>query len=340
MKLIPYLSLALLSAFVGCKKAEVTTYSESKKNTEPYQMPRETEQPHNHQHDTESNPHQNAPFMKKSIDADSMVAAIIPLGEKTCFVKMTGSKEEIVPQANSLIMFISSIDFTKEPLNYKLQENWEKVDKKSAFRHSSFTVKNTKLDISISFLGGNGGGDLSNINRWRGQLGLPAIGEEQLANVSRIFPLGTGKMRFVRISREAQSTTTAPTQAPAKAIEKEDPFKYTTPKGWVKTPATSMRLLAFKISKDDKSAALTVFKFGRMGTINDNVNRWRKQVGLTDVTEAENAKITTKLSLDGKETQLMLRLFQMVNSSGISKSAARKISSLRLVRILRNSSNL
>jgi hypothetical protein len=36
------------------------------------------------------------------------------------------------------------------------------------------------VDISVTFLPGSAGGELANVNRWRGQIGLPALDDAQL----------------------------------------------------------------------------------------------------------------------------------------------------------------
>lgn len=45
----------------------------------------------------------------------------------------------------------------------------------SGMRAASFSVENSKVDISIVTFPGTAGGLLSNLNRWREQLGLPAL---------------------------------------------------------------------------------------------------------------------------------------------------------------------
>ncbi|HEX8372654.1 MAG TPA: hypothetical protein VF585_07735 [Chthoniobacterales bacterium] len=45
----------------------------------------------------------------------------------------------------------------------------------TGMRAASFTVENSAVDISVVTFPGTAGGLLSNINRWREQLGLPAL---------------------------------------------------------------------------------------------------------------------------------------------------------------------
>lgn len=65
-----------------------------------------------------------------------------------------------------------------------------------------------KLDISVTVLSGGAGGELANVNRWRGQIGLPPFDEAALAAArqplaSKAAPIalfdfaGKGKTRLV-----------------------------------------------------------------------------------------------------------------------------------------------
>ena len=68
-----------------------------------------------------------------------------------------------------------------------------------AMRVGSFGVTNSTgqmADISVIPLGGMAGGELSNVNRWRGQVGLPPVQESELAALWEAVPIGpeTGKL--------------------------------------------------------------------------------------------------------------------------------------------------
>lgn len=55
----------------------------------------------------------------------------------------------------------------------------------SAMRKGSYTVRGDRgeADFSITAFPGDVGGELANVNRWRGQISLPPIGETDLAGV-------------------------------------------------------------------------------------------------------------------------------------------------------------
>ncbi|MFN8370448.1 MAG: hypothetical protein U0T83_07465 [Bacteriovoracaceae bacterium] len=92
-----------------------------------------------------------------------------------------------------------------------------KATVKSNMRLASFSLpsKSQKTeeaaDLSIVVLGGDGGGELSNINRWRGQLELAPIDEEGLSHAITTFKgnLGTFKFCFIRNLKIDQGMLTA-----------------------------------------------------------------------------------------------------------------------------------
>jgi len=58
----------------------------------------------------------------------------------------------------------------------------------------------TRAELNVSQLGGLGGGILPNVNRWRGQLGLPALAESDLDKQTQALDLGGSQGMLVDIS--------------------------------------------------------------------------------------------------------------------------------------------
>ncbi len=61
--------------------------------------------------------------------------------------------------------------------HWKTPAGWKELPP-SGMRAASFTVENSKVDVSIVIFPGTAGGLLSNLNRWRTQMGLPVISSE------------------------------------------------------------------------------------------------------------------------------------------------------------------
>src|SRR5436309_1348724 len=71
-------------------------------------------------------------------------------------------------------------------VKWTLPKDWTEVAP-GEMRRASFRVKGgngNEADVSVMVLPGNAGGDLNNVNRWRGQVGLAAITDEAVAGLS------------------------------------------------------------------------------------------------------------------------------------------------------------
>jgi hypothetical protein len=78
----------------------------------------------------------------------------------------------------------------------------------------------------------------------------------------------------------------------------ERPITWTKPNGWRERPGAEMRYATFYVGPQDQPQ-LTVFKFsGPAGSVLDNINRWRGQIGLGKIQEGELDQISTKLQLE------------------------------------------
>lgn len=60
---------------------------------------------------------------------------------------------------------------------WKLPATWKELPA-TGMRAATFAVENVKVDISVVTFPGTAGGLLSNLNRWREQMGLPAVTSE------------------------------------------------------------------------------------------------------------------------------------------------------------------
>ena len=71
-------------------------------------------------------------------------------------------------------------------LQYKLPPGWQEKPL-SPMRLASFKTigpNEKETDVSVVSLPGMAGGDLANVNRWRGQVKLPPIDEDALAQTA------------------------------------------------------------------------------------------------------------------------------------------------------------
>ena len=81
---------------------------------------------------------------------------------------------------------------------------------------------------------------------------------------------------------------------------------WTLPEGWERHPGSASRYATIHIDADDQHFDLTVVPLGRDGgSLLENVNRWRGQMGLNPAGDADLAQITRELKLDGMDVTLV-----------------------------------
>ena len=84
---------------------------------------------------------------------------------------------------------IGSTPAAQPHLKWTLPAGWTEVPA-GQMRVASFVVKGAdgqQADVSIIPLPGGAGGDASNVNRWRGQVGLPTVSPEELSQAAMMI---------------------------------------------------------------------------------------------------------------------------------------------------------
>jgi hypothetical protein len=143
-----------------------------------------------------------------------IIAAMAMTGSSTLFFKMRGNAELAESQKPDFIKWVAAVcnaqtetgsrqmaaipprDADAPQIKWTTPDSWTEVPP-SSMRYASFSASaenGDKIDISVVTFPGEGGSDVDNINRWRGQIGLPPMGES--AVTSQIAPLRTPGTTF------------------------------------------------------------------------------------------------------------------------------------------------
>ena len=143
-----------------------------------------------------------------------IVAGMITTGDSTLFFKMRGNADLSEAQKGDFIKWVAAVcntqTQTKPPqmaamppgdagapqIKWNTPEGWTEVPP-SSMRYASFSASDGdggKIDISIVTFAGDGGSDADNVNRWRGQIGLPPV-DQNTVN-SQIAPLKAADTTF------------------------------------------------------------------------------------------------------------------------------------------------
>jgi len=289
VKLALLLGGGLVALVVGCQNDEIRRY----------QVPRIEDQP---------------PAASGVKVLQRLLVAIVPHGDSTWFFKLMGPDQEVEEQRNAFDRFVQSLHFTgqaNQPVTWTVPEGWHQEPAKE-LRHATFRAgpKETASELTVIRLEGKAGSMLANVNRWRGQIGLPPITEAELGKVSKELKVdglaatlvemtGQGSGAAGKMPPFAAGRPAPPSSGPGAA--RASGLKYTAPAGWEELPSTGgMRVAAFRVAEGGQVAEVTVIPLaGTVGGLLDNVNRWRDQIKLPPTTEEQLRQETRQLQVGG-----------------------------------------
>jgi hypothetical protein len=232
---------------------------------------------------------------------DRMLSAILPAGPQAWFFKAVGPIAVVDKNAEQITNFYSGIrlDESGRP-RWTLPTGW-KEDPPRAMRAATFWVPTDgqPLEISVTSLPSRGTEQelLDNVNRWRGQLKLPAMEASGLGEVTREVQAGDATMTLVDLRGQFQGTGMAapfapfaggaggarqapgssselpaghppvdssngsPHAAPPASADAQLP-KFEVPQSWQqRTPSMSMRKAEFIVADGQKQAIVTLIDF-------------------------------------------------------------------------------
>jgi hypothetical protein len=162
-----------------------------------------------------------------------LIVAMLTQGTMSWFFKITGEDAFVTSQKEKFLQFLKSVSFAEnEPPQmasapaapagnknagfiWTLPSGWKSIPP-SQFLLAEFSVSGTsgaKAEVNVAELDGEGGGLLANVNRWRGQLGLGAIGEDNLPQLAQSLDVPGGKATLVDFTG-----VDAKTGAPARLV--------------------------------------------------------------------------------------------------------------------------
>lgn len=246
-----------------------------------------------------------------------LIGVIYPHGDLTWFFKLMGPESAVSAQAGAVNDFLKSVRFTDQgdrPMEWKLPEGWQQVADAKANNPDHYATLRIEskdkpsLEMTVTKFPGTVGGLLANVNRWRGQVGLSPIEENELDKDTRKEEFNGNPTTVVKlIGPGSKPGSGAPfMNLPARAPD-ETALHYTKPDGWREDPDHLVvqgfrRAAAFKASDADGSVEISVTAAG--GDLLQNVNRWRGQVNLDPLTE-DQVKDFPKVEAAGASVPLI-----------------------------------
>jgi hypothetical protein len=250
--------------------------------------------------------------------ADQLVGAIVPRGATTWFFKLTGPSAAVESQSKSFVQFIKSIHFEEKGPVWGLPAGWEE-EPGSAMRYATLRIatEQGRLELSVIPLP-TGEGDvkeylLSNVNRWRDQMGLDPIAREDLPEATIEFEIDEmpawlttfkGRLKSQGMGAPfaggaARSDAARPVPPGTSNPRDSLPFTSQVPEGWRAASAGPMQMAKYEVRDGDQEANITVSTAG--GDLAANVNRWRGQVQLKALDARTLETELRKIKVDGND---------------------------------------
>jgi hypothetical protein len=160
-----------------------------------------------------------------------IIVAMLTRDTMSWFFKITGQDEFVTSQKEKFLQFLKSVTF-EENANVPMELNpiapapneatgsvwtvpsgWQSVPP-SQFLLAEYSIpgaNGAKAEVNVASMGGEGGGLLANVNRWRGQLGLAPLGDNDLTQLAQ--PLdGMGGTATLVDFTGIDAKTSAPTR--------------------------------------------------------------------------------------------------------------------------------
>jgi hypothetical protein len=258
------------------------------------------------------------------------------------FFKLLGPAESVGKVQDEFTALVESVRFEDGKPRWSLPEGWSQSGA-SQMRFATLKVDGADpaLEVSVTMLPVFGS-DLheyvrQNVDRWRGQVRLPptsgpdwmvqgktagALRESSAGDVPVTFVDLVGKTDDADPARmlgavllpDAQASTVSgalnPSRPPSRTPHStSSSLTFDVPDGWEPGKASTMRAASFAVTDAGQQVDISALRAG--GNELDNVNRWREQVGLEAVTQAELDETVREIEVDGRTG----RMFELVGDA-------------------------
>jgi len=245
-------------------------------------------------------------------EAARLLAVIIPHGQQTWFFKLVGPVAQVDEQKQAFDQFIRSVRFNDQaerPVTWTVPTGW-RAGPESKVRYATFQLgaQEPPLELTVFNFGGVAGSVLDNINRWREQIGLGKIQENELGQISMNLQLECGPATLVDMTNHGggkaatmpgpEVTMPGPDILSRRAASRPR-VQYDKPQGWKETSDPSgISTVVFEIPGGATKASVTALP-RQPDEVFLNVNRWRGQLHLKPVDEKQVGKEVRQIEVAG-----------------------------------------
>ena len=248
--------------------------------------------------------------------------AVMERADSVWFFRMSGPVDLVAAHEKTFEEFVRSVSFDEDEAKWTEPKGWKK-DPKGKERYAGFRIdaKPKEMEIAVTRLPLHDDGfDLmKNMHRWQKQVHVPLTeNHKDLDKEVKRDKVGAQAVTWVDLRGLGVHTVSKPPEPmaagnpkkflPGAMLKKKQaavaaqgdklPFTYDIPAGWVKKPPRQFILAAFEVKEGNQSAELTLSTLG--GSVGGNIKRWRDQVGLPEVTDAEAERQAIERQVAGR----------------------------------------
>ena len=274
-----------------------------------------------------------------------VLAAIVPVGEDTWFVKLTGRNDIVELVEPGFRQILDSLDFPQkagEPsMTWTTPKGW-KEDRTKPNRVATLTLENMpQPEMTITKLGEGAAMVKPNVDRWRRlDLGLFAITPRALEKVITQKDIKGHKVTIVDMRGPGGKSPMSPPRGHPDVPkgnrpqpQGKAPLKYKAPEGWKESGNPSgLTVVSMTVTEGGATAQLKVTPLnGSMpGGLTGNVTRWRQEVALPPIEAAEVEKMrfptiqvggveAKMIDLEGKDKRSLVVWFERAGTTWFFK---------------------
>jgi hypothetical protein len=245
---------------------------------------------------------------------DRMLVAVYPLETAMWFFKVNGKIEQFTSIESELIKFFETVEFTDGSPKWDLPSDWVAGEARP-MRFATLRIGKVEppLEMAISNLPVPQD-MLQNINRWRGQMNLSPIKQDELRTVTKplkseidnaiLFDVN-GKMGAGPAMASMAGLSGSP-RAQSPPAESRSDVQAKQPEGWVPGTTSDMVPIRYQKIVSGDSAQISVIPLpAAANTWEPNVTRWAGEVDLLDLKPDELTQLTSKVEIDGVSGNLV-----------------------------------
>jgi hypothetical protein len=239
-------------------------------------------------------------YTVERLKTDRTLAVLVPDGTTAWYFKLTGPAARVADREQDFRALVGSIQLVSNaPPQWNLPVDWIQLPGEGMrYATLQYSKDGSPLELSVISLPI---GDLpiddyvlQNVNRWRGELKLKPIQLSELAGETETVQVGEITATLVNLlgardnRRRPPFMDNPPPPPRGGPAEPSGGVTFTAPEGWQMSTLSQLRKAAFLVQDGNQQVEITIIDLAaQAGSLLPNINRWRGQVGLTEVNQQQ-----------------------------------------------------